>query len=188
MGVLFLKRRKLFQNAMILTATSFILRTFGMLVRSYLARKMGEEGMGLYQLIISIYVLATTIVTSGISTAVTRLITESQARGEDKALAKQMMKKSIKVAIVLSSITMIVFYHLAEPISILWLHEKRAISAIRLLLIVLPFVSISSCLKSYFIACRKVVANSISQLLEQLVRIGLIFFLFGCRVLRRWVF
>ena len=59
-----MKKGKLLKNAVILTVTSFILRTFGILIRSYMANRIKEEGMGLYQLIISIYILATTVVTA----------------------------------------------------------------------------------------------------------------------------
>ena len=57
-----MKKLTLLKNAVILTVTSFILRTFGMVVRLYVSNKIGAEGMGLYQLIISIYVLASTFV------------------------------------------------------------------------------------------------------------------------------
>ena len=59
-----MKKSILVKNAFILTITSFILRTFGIFIRSYMSNKIGAEGMGLYQLIVSIYVLATTFVSA----------------------------------------------------------------------------------------------------------------------------
>ena len=64
MGVFSMKKNGLLKNAFILTITSFILRGFGIVLRSYMSNKIGAEGMGLYQLIVSIYVLATTFVTA----------------------------------------------------------------------------------------------------------------------------
>ena len=52
-----------------------------MFFRVYMSGKIGAEGMGLYQLIFSIYVLASTFATSGISTAVTRLVAEEAPEG-----------------------------------------------------------------------------------------------------------
>ena len=69
-----MKKHTFLKNAFILTATSLLLRTVGMFFRVYMSGKIGAEGMGLYQLIFSIYVLASTFATSGISTAVTRLV------------------------------------------------------------------------------------------------------------------
>lgn len=59
-----MKKTTLLKNAIILTITSFILRTFGIFIRSYMSNKIGAEGMGLYQLIVSIYVLASTFVSA----------------------------------------------------------------------------------------------------------------------------
>ena len=62
-----MKKHTFLKNAFILTATSLLLRTVGMFFRVYMSGKIGAEGMGLYQLIFSIYVLASTFATSGIS-------------------------------------------------------------------------------------------------------------------------
>lgn len=85
------------------------------------------------------------------------------------------MIKSIKISLIISFFAMIIFYFSAESISLLWLKDERCISAIKILVLVLPFISVSSCIKGYFIAKRRVIANSVSQLLEQVIRISLIF-------------
>ena len=85
------------------------------------------------------------------------------------------MKKSIYISLVISFFAIIIFYFLAEPISILWLQDERCISSIKILVIALPFISVSSCIKGYFIAKRRVKVNSFSQLFEQFIRIIFIF-------------
>ena len=67
---------------MILTVTALILRVIGMVFRVWLAGSIGAEGMGLYQVIFSVYILASTFATSGISTAVTRIVTGRLAVGD----------------------------------------------------------------------------------------------------------
>ena len=170
-----MKKSLLLKNAFILTLTSFILRALGIFVRSYMSNKIGAEGMGLYQLIISIYVLATTFVTAGISTAVIRLVTDAIARNKSNAYIKKVMIKCMCISLAVSGIAIVIFYSLAESISILWLKDVRCISSIKVLVWVLPFVSLSSCIKGYFIAKRRVLANSFSQLFEQFVRISFMF-------------
>lgn len=165
----------LLKNAVILTITSFILRTLGMIIRSYMSTKVGAEGMGLYQLIVSIYVLATTFVTAGISTAVIRLVTDAMAKRASNANIKKIMQKSITISLLISLIAIILFLLLAEPISVFWLKDERCIVSIKILVWALPFISVSSCVKGYFLAKRKVMLNSFSQLFEQLIRITLIF-------------
>ena len=67
------------KNAMLLTLSGFVLRGVGMLFRVWLAAWIGAEGMGLYQLALSVYNLAVTFATAGISVAATRLVAEELA-------------------------------------------------------------------------------------------------------------
>lgn len=53
------------KNAAILTATALILRTLGIFFRIYMSNAIGAEGMGLYQLIFSVYVLAAAFAAGG---------------------------------------------------------------------------------------------------------------------------
>lgn len=60
-----MKKAKLFIiNSIILTSTSFIIRTVGMSFNAYISNKIGAEGTGLFQLILSIYLFAITLATS----------------------------------------------------------------------------------------------------------------------------
>ena len=79
-------KKRLLLNAFILTVSSLILRTIGISFRVYISNKIGAEGLGLYQLIFSIYTFALTFATSGISLAVTRLVAEEKAIGDRKSV------------------------------------------------------------------------------------------------------
>ena len=76
-----LKKTVFIKNAVILTISSLILRFAGIIFKVYITRLIGSEGVGLYHLIFSFYMLASTFATSGISTAVTRRVTEEIALG-----------------------------------------------------------------------------------------------------------
>ncbi|MBO5928934.1 MAG: oligosaccharide flippase family protein, partial [Clostridia bacterium] len=88
------------KNAAVLTGTSCILRTIGIFFRMYLSGVIGAEGMGLYQLIISIYVLASTFATSGISTAVTRMIADELVCGTP-ATVRHVLRRSVTLSVLL---------------------------------------------------------------------------------------
>lgn len=79
------RRRLFFQNALILLAGSFAMRTLGLGFGVYLSGKMGAEGMGLFQLVSTVYGLASTFATSGIYLTVTRLVAEEVAAGNTPA-------------------------------------------------------------------------------------------------------
>ena len=83
-----MKKRLFIKNAVILTTTAIILRTIGIFFRIYISNAIGSEGMGLHQLIFSIYTFTSAIASSGISIAVTRLVSEKIDVGGKKAVNK----------------------------------------------------------------------------------------------------
>lgn len=72
-----LRRAKLFFiNGIILTSTSLLLRGIGLIFNIYVANHVGSETLGIFSLIMSIYMFAITVATSGIGTACTCLVSE----------------------------------------------------------------------------------------------------------------
>ena len=171
-----MKKLTFVKNAIILTITSLILRFLGIILRVYMSNKIGAEGMGLYQLIFSIYILASTFATAGITTAVIHLVSE-QLISNNKNQALKVLHKSIIISIILGLISTITIFLFAEPIGKYWLNDVRTIPAIKILIFVFPFMSISSCIKGYFIARKAVMTPSKAQIFEQLIRIIMIFIL-----------
>ena len=165
-----------FKNAIILTLTSFILRFLGMILRVYMSNTIGAQGMGLYQLILSIYVMASTFATAGVSTAVIRIISDELISGS-KISVNRALKKALIISFALGISSTILVFIFANPIGKYVLNDIRTIPALRVLVLAFPFMSITSCLKGYFIATKNVSTPSTAQLFEQIVRIILIFFL-----------
>ena len=71
------KKENLFINAILLTATMMIMRSIGVIFNVYISNEIGTEGMGLYKLIGTVSMIAITFATSGISSAVTRIVARS---------------------------------------------------------------------------------------------------------------
>ncbi len=168
-----MKKTIFIKNAAILTVSSLILRFIGIIFKVWLAGKIGSEGIGLYQLTFSVYVLASTFATSGISTAVTRMVANEIAMGSKKGV-KRILKRSIFLSLLIAFITLAVLFFGAEFIAGTLLGDSRATAAIKILSFSLPFMAVSSVIKGYFFARRKASQGAISQLLEQAVRIGVI--------------
>ena len=73
-------KKNLVIGALILTVAGVITRLLGFVFRIYMSNLIGSEGMGLYQLIIPLYMLAGTLSTSGVSVAISKLIAEENAK------------------------------------------------------------------------------------------------------------
>ncbi len=168
-----MKKTIFIKNAAILTGSSLLLRFAGIIFRVWLAAKIGAEGIGLYQLVFSLYMFAATFATSGICTAVTRLVCQEFAVG-----CKKNIKKIIKTCVVLSCIiafaSISVLYFGAAFIANNLLKDARAALSIKIFAFSLPFMGMCSCFKGYFIARRKATPSSCAQILEQAARIAII--------------
>ena len=166
------KRKMRFaKNAAILTATSLILRAVGMFFRVYISSIVGAEGVGLYQLILSVYMLFAGFASSGIVVATTRMTTERLAVG-DGAGARRVLRLCMGVSLAMGMISAIALVCLSGPISNGWISDPRALMSVRVMALALPFMSISCCLRGYFTARRRVGVSSASQMTEQLARIA----------------
>ncbi len=171
-----MKKTVFIKNAAILTASSLFLRFAGIIFKVWLAALIGSEGIGLYQLIFSVYILAATFASSGISTAVTRLTAEELALGVKKGTLK-ILRRSIEITLIAALISLCIVFFSAEFIAIRFLGDARAIPALKILPLSLPFMGVSSCLRGYFFARRRATPGAVAQLTEQTVRIILVIIL-----------
>ena len=86
------KKENLFINAILLTATMMIMRSIGVIFNVYISNEIGTEGMGLYKLIGTVSMIAITFATSGISSAVTRIVAEEVSKKEYNNVKYVMLK------------------------------------------------------------------------------------------------
>ncbi len=160
------------KNAAILTVSSLILRVAGMGFRIYLANLLGEEGVGLYELILAFYAVFITLATSGVSVAATRLFTEELSR--EPAAGKGMARLLCAAAVGLGCAAAAAQWAVADVAAQYWLGDIRAADAIRAAAPSLPFMALAAVLRGFFLARRRVEPNVCSQLIEQTVRILLV--------------
>lgn len=168
-----MKKTVFIKNAAIMTVSSLILRFVGIIFKVWLAAGIGSEGVGLYQLVFSVYVLASTFATSGICTAVTRLAADELALGSRKGTVK-ILKRSIELTLLIAFLSVALIYFGAPLIASRFLGDMRAVPAMKILSFSLPFMGVSSCLRGYFIARRKASPGSLTQIAEQGIRILLV--------------
>ncbi len=170
-----MQQKEFMKNATVMTATALILRAIGIIFRIYLSGRVGAEGMGLYQLVFSVYVLLSTFASTGICTAVARLVTDELVCGSSKTVCR-VLRRAVPLCIVAGTVSAVLIFVFAKPVSILFLKDVRALPSLQALGISLPFMGITACLRGYFMARRKTLLPSASQIAEQLARIGFIFF------------
>lgn len=173
--------KKFLTAAGILTLFSFALKGLGMLFRVYLSRRMGSAGVGLYQLIMSVYSVFATFATSGFTVAVSRLVSErlgdsDRARGNSGAT--RVLCVSSALALSMGTLGAVVLFFGARPLAVLAVGDERSFAALRLLAFSMPFMSLSACLKGYFMARGQIYKPSVASVFEQLAKIGITVYIF----------
>ncbi len=170
------KTRKFALNAIILTATSLVMSSVSMSFTVYITSQIGAAGVGLYQLIMTVYRLAVTFATGGIGLAANRLVSEELALGSTDG-ARKAVKSCLKYALTLSVGAGILLFSMSEYIASSWLADLRTLRPIRILAFSLPPLSASSVLCGYFTAMRRAAKNSAVLLWEQYIKITLSIYL-----------
>ena len=99
-----------------MTFTALILRSAGIFLKVWLANNIGSEGIGLYQLIFSVYTLVATFASSGVCTAVTRLVSENMDKG--KSAIKAIMKKAGLLITIIAVISAFIVYFFSDFLAI----------------------------------------------------------------------
>lgn len=173
-----MRKESIIIGTLILTVATTVVRVVGMLFRIYLANTLGAEGIGLYQLILSIYFLMVTLATSGIRVAVSRLISEELAL-RNYNNAKRVLNQSVVLSLITGLASAFLLYYFADYIGSSFLNDERTTLALLYLVPSLPLIAVSNCYKGYFYAVGKITKPAIVQVTEQLVRIFVIFAIMG---------
>lgn len=165
-----MNKRTFYKNTALMTTCSLLLRLFGIAFRILISGRIGAEGMGLYQLVYSVYVLGTTFAVGGLITAVTRIAAQRLATGDIHGVDR-LMRVCTRISLLVGSGSALVLYGGAPLIGNL-IGDSRGVNAIALCGVALPFIGVSSSLKGYFLARRTAWPPCVSQIIEQAVRIG----------------
>ena len=172
------KERSMVTGALILSGAALFVRMAGFVFRIYLSNAMGAEGMGVHMLIMSLYNVCVTLATSGVATAVSTLCAQQLALGREDN-ARQVLRRAFLLALLISTAVGAAVFLFARPIGVVILKEARTVASLRVLAMGLPFLSLSACVRGYFVASRRVGNPAAAQILEQLVKMTFIMALLG---------
>lgn len=169
-------RQTIIKGAIILTIANIITRIIGFFYRIYMAKTIGAEGMGLYQLITPLYLLVWSVSSSGLSTTMSKLTAQEKARGaigNVKRLLHYSLIASVSIALLFS----FSIYNFSEEIASIIIKDIRTALSLRIISICFPFMAAGSVLRGYYLGLQNTSISAISQVLEQSVRMFVIYFL-----------
>ncbi len=169
--VLFMKfKNPLIKGALLLTTAGLITRVIGFFYRIFLSRTIGAEGMGLYQLIFPIYGVVSSLSIAPIQTSVSRFVAAEKSAKREGGIITTLVAGTL-LSLSLTIILSISVYFNAEWICDKFLKEPRCTDLVKVLAVSLPLGSIHSCINGYYYGVQKASTPSISQLVEQIIRV-----------------
>lgn len=166
-----MKRFKVFIfNTFILIITSLIFRVIDIYFTSYISQKIGAEMLGVYQLVMSVYLFGITLATSGINLAVTRIVSEELAI-DNPGGVKKVMKKCLYFSLITSLCASFLFFFNSDFIVEKCLHNRIDKSIIYFICLALPLITMSSAISGYFAGVRRIYKNAIGQFIEHVGKV-----------------
>lgn len=160
-----MKRDTFKMSIFILLIGGFITKIFGFLIKILFTRTIGQEGISLYTIVMPTYSLLITIATFALPISISKLVSENKIR------SKTIVFSTACFILLFNAIFIIFILFLAPVISKYLLKQPNVTPLIWAMAATLPFISISSILKGYFLGKFKVAPNTISNIFEQLFRI-----------------
>ena len=157
-------------NTLILLFSSVILQFISMFFNIYISNTIGAESVGVFSLVMSVYLFGITLASAGINISSTRIVSEELACNNQIG-AKKAAQRCILFSLAFGISASIIFWLSADFIVLKCLHNKISKNVIYLICIALPFISMSYAINGYFTAVRRVYKNAIAKFVEEFVKI-----------------
>lgn len=157
-------------NGFILTITSLILKGSGLLFNIYIANKVGQETIGIFSLVMSLYTFAITLASAGIGLSCTCIVAEEfEKKNFNEGL--KCVQLCIFFSTIISIITSFLLILLAPIFTEKLFYNNISNIPLYLISIGLPFISVSSVISAYFTSIGKSYKNALSQIFELIIKI-----------------
>ncbi|MCZ2257937.1 putative polysaccharide biosynthesis protein [Sporosarcina sp. G11-34] len=167
----------LIKGTAILTIGLFLSKALGLLYVIPFYAIVGEENIGLYQYAYIPYNIALSVAISGLPLAFSKYVSKYNTLG-DYATGRKLMKSGMLIMAITGVLSFLALYFLAEPIA----HRVRTkdeqiftieeiAGVIRWVSFALLVVPVMSLVRGFLQGYQKMMPTSVSQLIEQIVRI-----------------
>lgn len=161
-------KNKFITSTLILMCGGAITRLLGFIIKIIYTRIIGETGVSLYAIIMPTYSLLITIASLSLPISISKMVAERKYKSSKILFSATLIILLLNILLV--TIMLLSSHFIADVL----LQNSDCYYLLIAMTLTLPFISISSILKGYFFGIQKVIPNTISNILEQIVKIGLI--------------
>ena len=171
------RKNPLLIGTAILTITGLLSRFIGFFYRIFLSKVFGAEGMGIYQLISPVLALSFSLTVSGMQTAISKYVASETTTHDYKASFRTLWTGFL-LSMALSFGCMAYIYRYSDWIAVSFLLEARTAPLLRIISLSIPMATVHSCINGYFYGIKKTTIPALTQLSEQVVRVGSVYLIY----------
>lgn len=155
----------------ILLTGGFLVKIQSFIIKILFTRTIGEQALSLYTIAVPTYSLMVALATFALPISISKLISE------EKYSEKRILTSSLFLVIFLEGILVFTFYCQSHFIATTFLKQNKVTEVLQAMVLTLPFISLSSIFKGYFLGKMKVLPNTLSNIIEQSIRILFLLFI-----------
>lgn len=164
-----LDKRTFLYSASVLACSNLGLQVLGFVYRIALSRLAGAEGLGVYRLVFSVYIVINSFCLSGVTLACSRLGAAKQAQGKPEQL-RTLMRLATGLFLLLFALCAAVILPFHDFIANTLLGDDRTAAALPIMLSCLFLTGFENIIKSLFLGIGKVQYAAVSETGEQVIR------------------
>lgn len=169
-------KKSFLYGAIILFLTNVINRILGFAYQILAFRLVGEEGMGIFYMVYPIYILFIVLSTAGIPIAISKIVAERMAQGNQRG-AHRVLKISLIILILASTFFTVVLLVILPYITGNILSNPKTNLCLLALIPSIIVVAISSAFRGFFQGLQDMRPTALAQIVEQITRISISLFL-----------
>ena len=147
----------IFSGTITLIIAGLLTRVLGFYYRIFLSSNIGAEGIGLYQMILPIYILCMSISSSGIQLAICQQVSKDDSKANSTLLS------GLLISLPISLICSLILIFGGKYIAVFYLHEPRCRNLLVILGLCVPVATIHNCINGYFLGKQNAFIPGITQ-------------------------
>lgn len=158
-----------FKSTAILLIGGLITRIIGFVIRVYYTRVIGDGGIELFAIVMPTYSLLVSIATFTLPISISKLVAEGKKR------SISIMQNAVFIIMFINFFVILFMIFSSDFIATYLLNQSDCKYILIAMSLSLPFISLSSIIKGYFLGKQRTMPYMISNVLEQVFRLILIF-------------
>ncbi|MDD6661147.1 MAG: oligosaccharide flippase family protein [Lachnospiraceae bacterium] len=168
----------LLKGTFFLSATGVLCKIAGFFYKIFLARAIGAQEIGLFNLCLPLCTLCVTLSGGGIATILSRLAAQYTAQKETQK-EQRFLLASLLGSLLLSLFCSFLLYYNASFLALHILQNEACAPLLRILSLTIPPAALHACISGYFIGKKQIAVSALSQIFEQMLRIASVLFFYA---------